>query len=141
MVIPTLLKHTFNCSQLFNESSALLCYYIAHLTRQFLSSKSIINYISMVRFLHKQLGLTQEAIDAFPITSLLSTPPLRCPPILPHLLHRLCLDSPKALHIILDVFQLDSVLYYLHSLHRGGAMAAYRAGLNQVDIITDLQTI
>ena len=56
------------------------------------------NYISGVRFLHKELGLTLPTIDSFLVTSLLQvaditmrTLPLRCLPIFPHLRHQLCL--------------------------------------------------
>ena len=40
----------------------------------------------------------------------------------------------KALCLMLHALAMDSGLYSLHSLHRGGAMAAYRAGANQLDI-------
>ena len=44
-----------------HPSSVMLCYYITHL-HQFQSSKSVRNYISGVRFLHKQLGLTPDGL-------------------------------------------------------------------------------
>ena len=54
------------------------------------------NYISEVRFCHKQLGIAPEALDCFPVTSLLRaidiimwTPPRRHLLFLPDL--RLCL--------------------------------------------------
>ena len=98
--------------QFIHPSSSTLCYYITHLTCQFQSSKNVHNYISGVRFLHRQLGLTPEAIDSVSVISLLhaasittKTPPLRCLPTLPHLLHRLCL--------------LTSTLGPLRALHTG----------------------
>ena len=51
-------------------SSSTLCCYITHLTCHVQSSKSVHNYISGVRFLHRQLGLTSTAIDSFPVISL-----------------------------------------------------------------------
>ena len=78
-------------------SSSTLCCYITYLTGHFQSSKSVYN-ISGVRVLLRQLELTAEVIDSFPIISLLhaaditmQTPPLGCLPILPHLPHQLCL--------------------------------------------------
>ena len=79
-------------------SSATLCYYITLLTHQFQSPKSIHNYISKIRFLHKQLRLTLEAIDSAPLISLLKaadiimrTSLLRHLHIRPDLLHHLYL--------------------------------------------------
>ena len=40
-----------------NPSAATVCYYITCLTRCFISAKSIMNYVSSIRFLFKQLGL------------------------------------------------------------------------------------
>ena len=40
----------------------------------------------------------------------------------------------KALGLMLHVLGMDTGLYSLHSLHRGGAMAAYRARADQLDI-------
>ena len=61
---------------------------------------SMRNYVSRVRCLHKKLSLTPDATDSFPVTSFLyaadialCVPPLRCIPILPRLLHQLCLLS------------------------------------------------
>ena len=77
-----------------HPSATTLCYYITHLTHQFNSSKSMLNYISGVKFLNKQLGLIPKALTSFPVISLfratditMCTPPLRCLPILPKLLH------------------------------------------------------
>ena len=74
-----------------NPSMSTICCYITHLTHHFKSSASVRNYLSGVRFLHKQLGLTTESLDSFPVTSLLRaaritmrTPPLGgCPSSLP----------------------------------------------------------
>ena len=57
-----------------NPEVATICYYITHFTTTFSSSKSVlnyINYISRVRFLHKQLGLGPEALDSFSVQCLL----------------------------------------------------------------------
>ena len=71
--------------------------YITHLTQHFRSPASVCNYLSGVRFIHKQLGLSPTSLHSFPVTSLLRgasitmrTPPLRLLPILPQLLHQLC---------------------------------------------------
>ena len=54
--------------------------------------------MSGIHQLHKQLGLIAEAVDSFPVVSVLrvadlsmKTPPICRLPILPHLLIRLCL--------------------------------------------------
>ena len=74
--------------------------FVTYLTQHFLSSASVCNYISEVRFMHRELGLIQEALASFPVASLLcaaditmQVPPLRCLPILLPLLHQLCLLS------------------------------------------------
>ena len=84
--------------QFIHPAPGNLCYYIAHLTTHFTSGKSMCNYISGVWFLHKQLGLAQEALDSFPITSLLRTAdltmqahPLHHLPVLPYLICQLYL--------------------------------------------------
>ena len=76
--------------------------YITHLTRWFQSSCSVRNYVSGIRVLHRQLGLSPMALDSFQVQSLLRaadismrTPPLRCLPILPDILHHLCLLTPS----------------------------------------------
>ena len=40
----------------------------------------------------------------------------------------------RALGLMLHALRLDTGLYSLHSFHRGSAMAAYRAGAEQLDI-------
>ena len=52
-------------------SASILCYYITHRTHHFLSARSIKNYISRVKFLYKELSLTKDDSELFPITSLL----------------------------------------------------------------------
>ena len=78
-----------------------MCLYITHLTRRFSSARSIHNYVSGVRTLHKGMGLTPAALESFQVSCLLPaanismrTPPLQCLPILPPLLHRLCSITP-----------------------------------------------
>ena len=51
----------------------VLLHHVTYITSHFQSPKSIHNYISGVTFLHRQLGLTSEAIDSFSIISLLHT--------------------------------------------------------------------
>ena len=92
-------RHTCNNSnpQFITPQVSTMCYYLTHLTTCFSSAKSIYIYISMVICLHKQLHLTPEAVDSFPVQCLLRaadliirTPPLHWLPILPHLLIQLC---------------------------------------------------
>ena len=79
-----------------NSAISTMCYYITHLSSKFTSAKCVWNYVSRVRFLHMQLGLASEALDSFPVSSLLRTVDLtmrtlpRLLPILPHLLTQLC---------------------------------------------------
>ena len=80
-----------------NTASSTLCYYIIHLTSIFNSSKSIRNYVSKVRFLHKQLSLVLESLDSFPVSSLLRAADLTMRTalfqhlaFLSHLLTKLC---------------------------------------------------
>ena len=68
--------------------------YVTYLTQHFQSSASVHNYISRVRFMHRELGLIPEVLDSFPVASLLRAaditmrvPPLRHLPILLPLLH------------------------------------------------------
>ena len=93
---PTWIGHSYGFN-FINPSPSTLSHYITHLSATFTSSMSIRNYVSMVQFLHKQLGLAPEALDSFPVSSLLRVadltmryPPLRWLPILPHLLTQLC---------------------------------------------------
>ena len=80
-----------------DRAISTMCYYIIHLSSKFTSSKSVRNYISRVKFLHKQLGLGLEVLNRFPVASLLRaeeltmrTIPIHQRPILPHLLTQLC---------------------------------------------------
>ena len=82
---------------MINPSVSTLCFYITHLTTAFSSPKGVRNYVSVDRFLHKQLGMAPDALDTFLVYCLLraadltmQTPPLHCVPILPHLLMHLC---------------------------------------------------
>ena len=83
--------------QPINPSVATLTYYIAYLTRRFTSARSVHNYLSGARFLHKQQGLDPEALSSFPVSCLLRAvdltlraPPNRHLPITPELLYKLC---------------------------------------------------
>ena len=40
----------------------------------------------------------------------------------------------RALRLMLQALGMDTGLYSIHSLHRGDAMATYRAGANNLDI-------
>ena len=55
---------------------SLLIYHISHLPIPI--TKEHPNYISRVRFLHKQLGLTPQALDSFPITPLQRAADITC---------------------------------------------------------------
>ena len=57
--------------QFLLPSTATVGYYVTYLTTKFTSSRSIRNYVSGICQLHKQLGLIPEALDSFPIMSLL----------------------------------------------------------------------
>ena len=59
--------------QFLNTSTYTLCYYtsIIFLTWKFISPTSVRNYVSGIRFLHKEIGLTPTALDSFPLTCLL----------------------------------------------------------------------
>ena len=74
-----------------------ICLYITHLTHHFSSARSICNYMSGVRTIHKEMRLTPPALESFQVSCLLwaadismRTPPLQCLSILPPLLHRIC---------------------------------------------------
>ena len=88
--------------EFINPAPSTLCYYVTSLPTKFTSSKSVRNYASGVRFLHKQLGLALELLDSFPVSYLLRaadhtmrTRPLWCLPILPHFSPS-CVSSPPA---------------------------------------------
>ena len=68
-----------------------VCLYITHLICRFPSACSIRNYVSGVRTLHKEMGLTPAALESFQVSCLfreadisMQTPPLQRLPILPH---------------------------------------------------------
>ena len=69
--------HTFIrfCDQyrfpFISPSVSTMCLYITQLSTVFTSSRSVRNYVSGVRFLHKQLDLTPEAVESFPVQCLL----------------------------------------------------------------------
>ena len=74
-----------------------LTYYIAFLTKKFNSARSVRNYISGIRTLHKQMCLDPPSLNSFPVHTLLRaadlsmrTPPNRRLPITPRLLAQLC---------------------------------------------------
>ena len=48
-----------------------MCLYITHLTPCFSSAHSVRNYVSGVRTLHKEMGLTPAALDSFQVSCLL----------------------------------------------------------------------
>ena len=59
------------CLKFINPSPSTLYYFITHLSATFSSSKSIRNYVSRVRFLHKHLGLSLKVLDSFQVSSLM----------------------------------------------------------------------
>ena len=78
-------------------SEPVLCRYIAFLTNRFKSARSVRNYVSGIRFMHKSLGLTPPATDTFQVSTMLRAadimlrnPPRRVLPITATLLHKLC---------------------------------------------------
>ena len=81
----------------WNPSTATLTYYITYLSQRFSSARSVRNYVSGIRFMHKSLNIKSPALDSFPVSCLLRavdlslhTPTCRRLPIIPHLLHQLC---------------------------------------------------
>jgi integrase len=54
-----------------NPQVDTLCYYITYLAKHFVSSASVRNYVSGVSYLHKSLGITCAALQAFPVTCIL----------------------------------------------------------------------
>ena len=54
--------------QFVGLASSTICYYVTYHTQRFTSVKNMRNYISSNRFIHWQLGLTEEALDSFPVT-------------------------------------------------------------------------
>jgi hypothetical protein len=80
-----------------SPSEEIICKYIAFLTHRFSSARSVRNYLSGVRFMHKTLALPPPPTDSFPVMTMLRaadlmlrTPPKRMLPITAMLLHRLC---------------------------------------------------
>ena len=49
--------------QFLNSPPSTLCYYVTYLTTTFTSTNSVCNYVSGVRFPHKQLCLAPESLD------------------------------------------------------------------------------
>ena len=54
-----------------HPSISTICPFITHLIQRFQSSRSVHNYVSEVRVLHWELGLTPAVLDSFQVTSLL----------------------------------------------------------------------
>ena len=86
-----------------NPHISTVSYFITHLTQRFSSAASVRNYVSGIRTMHKQLGLTAHSLDSYPIACLLRAadltmrrPPLRRLPITPHLLTQLCVMCDSA---------------------------------------------
>ena len=99
-----------------------MCLYITHLSTVLTSSRSIRNYIFGVRFLHKQLDLTPEAVESFPVQCLLRavdltmrTPPRRKLPILPHLVTQLC-GLPACLGSLGPAMKVCLTFFFLEML-------------------------
>ena len=75
---------------------------LVYLTSRFSSAHSIRNYISGVRTLHKEIGVTPVTMETFQVSCLLwaadifmRMPPLQGLPILPPLFHHLCIITPS----------------------------------------------
>ena len=56
---------------LLNPSIPTITCYITYLIQHFKSARSVCNYISGIRFLHKELGLAPVSLDSFPVILLL----------------------------------------------------------------------
>ena len=54
-----------------NPDISTVCLYITHLTCHFSSGHSICNYVSRVRTLHKEIGLTPVTLESFQVSCLL----------------------------------------------------------------------
>ena len=54
-----------------NPSTETVCLYIEWLAQNLASPRSVANYLSAVRFLHKWLGYSTESLDSFEVTLLL----------------------------------------------------------------------
>ena len=87
-----------NHFQFLIPATPTVFYYVTYLTTKFTSVKSIRNYMSEICQLHKQLGLMSEAVDSFPVVSLLwaADLSLRIPPVC-----HLVLEGPLWCHGLL----------------------------------------
>lgn len=79
-----------------------ICYYITYLAGRFTAANSVRNYISGIRFLHKQCGSDFQALDSFQVSCLLRAtdmalrrPPNRKAPLTPELLTQLVALTPQ----------------------------------------------
>ncbi len=80
-----------------NPSIETVCAYIEFIASQFKSSKSVQNYVSAVRLLHKYVGEPGHALDSFDIVLMLRACkltmrhiPHQRPPVTVHILLQLC---------------------------------------------------
>ena len=82
-----------------NPSISTITCCITYLTQHFKSACSVCNYLSGVRFVHRELGLAPGSLDSFPFIALLWAAeftmhlpplPLHHLSVLPHLLIHLC---------------------------------------------------
>ncbi len=85
-----------------NPPVDIVCCYITWLSTQFKSANSVRNYVSGVRFMHKQCNVECEAMDSFPVACLLRAiditmrrPPHRMLPITPEILAQLVAMTPQ----------------------------------------------
>ncbi len=80
-----------------NPAPRTICLYIEHLAQEFKSYKSVCNYISAVKLLHKFLNVHPSFVDAFEVTLMLRAAsltmrsiPNRRPPVTPVMLVQIC---------------------------------------------------
>ncbi len=57
--------------QYINPEINTLCVYVEYLVQSFSSVKSVNNYISAIRFLHKMVNIHPENMDSFELTLML----------------------------------------------------------------------
>jgi hypothetical protein len=124
-------KHRFKELQ---PSVKTVCMYITYLSRHFTSANSIRNYVSGVRFFHKQLGLECSALDSFQVVCLLRAvdtalrrPPHRMLPITPDLLSKIISTAYK-LGSLATVFRV-AVLFAYYGFLRVSNVAPPSAAL------------
>jgi hypothetical protein len=114
-----------------SPSEEIICKYIAFLTHRFSSARSVRNYLSGVRFMHKTLGLPPPPTDSFPVVTMLRaadltlrTPPKRMLPINAVLLHKLC-QAPRRLGRMGIIIKVAITFAYFGMLRQSNLAPAH----------------